>query len=117
MILLDADVLLSFNLSAARVPTLPSLLTRQYGLVTVPDLHQQPDYAGCTVPELLAQISRQMSLGDAVQAVQIEKYEPTATCLLSWNAKHFLGKLVIAVLTPEEWLKRRRNRKQARGIK
>ena len=39
-----------------------------------------------------------------VQAVQIAKYAGSAQCLLSWNARHFQGKLVIPVLTPQEWL-------------
>jgi len=46
----------------------------------------------------------QMSLGDAVQAVQIAHNASHAQCLLSWNAKHFSGKMAIPVLTPEDWL-------------
>lgn len=51
-----------------------------------------------------------MSLGDAVQAVQIAKYASLADCLLTWNAKHFQGKLVLPVHTPVEWLQQRLGR-------
>ena len=49
-------------------------------------------------------MTQKMALGDAVQAVQIRMFAPHADALLTWNAKHFKGKIVIPVLTPEEWL-------------
>ena len=52
----------------------------------------------------MIQIAKKMSLGDAIQVAQIVKYAPGASCLVTWNAKHFLGKLAIPVLTPAEWL-------------
>jgi hypothetical protein len=63
-----------------------------------------PEYGGCTFDEVVTQIAQQMALGDAVMAVQIAKYTPTATALVTWNARHFRGKVVIPVLTPDEWL-------------
>lgn len=50
-------------------------------------------------------MGRRMALGDAVQAVQIQRHAAGADCLLSWNAKHFAGKLPIPVYTPEEWVR------------
>jgi len=38
-----------------------------------------------------------MSLADAVQAVQIARFAGHADCLLTWNARHFQGKLTIPV--------------------
>ena len=48
-----------------------------------------------------------MSLDDSVQAVQIRRYAPFAECLLTWNAKHFQGKIAVPVMTPVEWLRKR----------
>ena len=53
--------------------------------------------------ELLTQMATQMmALGDAVQAVQIRRYAHDAQCLVTWNARHFQGKVAIPVLTPED---------------
>jgi hypothetical protein len=49
-------------------------------------------------------MAEQMALGDAVQAAQITRYAPNALALLTWNARHFTGKVAIPVLTPQEWL-------------
>jgi hypothetical protein len=102
--LLETVDILSVNVSPVRIGRLANQLTLQYALSVFPDLQAHPEYAGCLVEELVAQMSRQMALGDAVQAVQIQLYVPWADCLLTWNAEHFSGKLVIPVLTPQEWL-------------
>jgi hypothetical protein len=103
--LLEVVGILSFNVSPSAVAALPSMLTALYGLTVRPDFMAHPDYAGCTVAELVAQMGTQMALGDAVQAAQIARYARDALCLLTWNARHFQGKSAILVLTPEEWLK------------
>ena len=102
--LLEIVGILSFNVPKASVSRLPHFLIGLHGLIVFPDVQQFPDYAGCTVGELIAQMAHQMSLPDAVQAVQIARYAGHADCLLTWNARHFQGKLVIPVLTPQEWL-------------
>lgn len=103
--LLEVIGILSFNVTPTAVPSLPSSLTSLYGLTIRPDLQAHPDYAGCTVPELVSQMTSQMALGDAVQAVQIARHASDATYLLTWNARHFLAKIPIPVLTPEDWLR------------
>jgi hypothetical protein len=99
--LLEVVGILSFNTSSANIVHLPGYLVHQYGLLVLPDPQQHPDYAGCTVQEVLLQVAQQMALGDAVQAVQIARHLAFADCLLTWNAKHFQGKLVIPVFTPQ----------------
>ena len=98
---------LSFNLPANAISLVPSRLVTLYGLEIIPDPQVHPQYAGVTIDDLVQQMSRQMALGDTVQAVQIARYAADADCLLSWNARHFAGKLVIPVLTPEDWLRQR----------
>lgn len=101
---LEVVGVMSFGTPAADVPLIPNALSVVYGILIIPDPATEPDYARCTFDELLRQMSLKMSLGDAVQAVQIAKFVPQADALLTWNAKHFRGKVVIPVLTPEEWL-------------
>lgn len=105
--LLEIVGILSFNVSPGDVSKLPAQLCSTYGLEVFPDPRYHPDYAGCTVGDLLGQMTQQMALGDAVQAIQIARHAPHGECLLSWNAKHFAGKLVIPALTPQEWLNQR----------
>jgi hypothetical protein len=101
---------LSFNTPLAGISRLPQTIISSYNLRVLPDLSSNPDYAGCTVAELVTQMSQQMALSDAVQAVQILHHAPTAVCLLTWNARHFVGKLVIPVLTPDEWVHQRQSK-------
>ena len=95
--LLEVVGILSFNVAPAAIAALPPLLTSHYGLTVRPDRATHPDYAGCTVLELLTQMATQMALGDAVQAVQIARHATGAQCLLTWNARHFQGKIAIPV--------------------
>jgi hypothetical protein len=108
---LEVVGVLSYNVPGANVPRLPHFLAGLYGLLIFPDTQRHPDYAGCTVAELIAQMSLQMSLPDAVQAVQIARYASHADCLLTWNARHFRGKIVIPTFTPLEWLNQRASSK------
>jgi len=86
------------------IPGIPVALQTVYGLKIIPDPVLEPDYARTTFDHLIRQMTTKMSLGDAVQAVQIADFKPDADLLLTWNAKHFIGKVVIPVLTPAEWL-------------
>jgi hypothetical protein len=94
----------SYQTPVALIPNLPAMVLARYDLTPIPDPATVPEYAGCSFDEVLAQIGTQMALGDAVMAVQIAKFAPTASALVTWNAKHFRGKLVVPVLTPDEWL-------------
>jgi hypothetical protein len=95
---------MSYGTPSAGVPLIPDALRTVYGITILPDPAAEPDYAGCTYDDLIRQMSLKMSLGDAVQAIQIARFAPSATSLITWNARHFRGKLAVPVLTPEEWL-------------
>jgi hypothetical protein len=94
----------SFNTPTAMIGLLSAALIAQYRLVVIPNPAITTEYASVTIEEVLTQMAQKMSLGDAVMAVQIAKYAPQAAALVTWNAKHFRGKLVVPVFTPEEWL-------------
>jgi hypothetical protein len=106
--LLEVVGILSFGTPHALVSQWPATIMAYFNTRVLPDLTMHPEYAGCTVAELITQMSQQMALGDAVQAVQIARHARSATCLLTWNARHFVGK--IPVLTPEEWLNRQQGK-------
>jgi hypothetical protein len=95
---------LSYGTPTADIPLIPDALRTIYGITILPDPAVEPAYAGCSYPDLISQMSSKMSLGDAVQAVQIARFAPSTSVLITWNAKHFRGKVSIPVLTPEEWL-------------
>lgn len=101
---LEVVGVMSHGTAAVDVPLIPAALRKLYGVTIVPDPVAEPEYARCTYDELLRQMSLKMSLGDAVEALQIRAFAPTATALLTWNARHFRGKVVVPVQTPDEWL-------------
>lgn len=101
--LLEIIGLSSFNIPVTDIPTLVASIPARYSLQVIPDPVGFPDYAHCRVQDVLHQMTLRMALGDAVNAVQINKFAAYANCLLTWNAKHYQGKLPIPVLTPEQW--------------
>jgi hypothetical protein len=95
---------LIFNRPLPNIPNLPSAVVQAYQLYVGPDPAVVTAYAGVTNDDVMAEVGKKMSLGDAVLVAQIIKYAPSATCLISWNAKHFVKKLPVPVLTPADWL-------------
>src|SRR5262245_19480673 len=87
--LLELVGIMSFGTSKNRIQRLPQRIRTMYQLSIVPDFIAHPEYAGCTVVEIIQQMKNKMSLGDAVQAIQISKFAPTPSKLVTWNAKHF----------------------------
>ena len=101
---LEVVGVLSHGTATADVPFIPDALRKLYGITIVPMPAAYPDYALCTFDDLIKQMSLKMSLGDAVMAVQVARFAPAATALVTWNAKHFRGKVVVPVHTPADWL-------------
>jgi hypothetical protein len=64
----------SFNVIASNVAKLPGVLCAFYGLKIFPDPATHPGYAGIAFSEIVSQMERKMSLGDAVMARQIEQF-------------------------------------------
>lgn len=94
----------SFNLPTDQIQRFYTLLPGRYGWHVVPALEISQTIPTFALTAMLTQIEKKMALGDAYQALYIQQHAPQATCLLSWNARHFLDKLPVSVLTPEEWL-------------
>lgn len=102
--LLEIVGLLSFNSSTSWTASLPAKLPSWFGVQVLPDPAQFSRYAECEIVDLMGIIAQKTAIGDAVNIQQIRQFIPQATCFVSWNARHFAGKLPIPVMTPEEWL-------------
>lgn len=102
--LLEVVGVLSFNLPAEQIQRFYTLLPGRYGSQVVPALAINQEVPTFTPSAILAFIEKKMALGDALQALYLQRFAPHATCLLSWNARHFQQKLSVPALTPEEWL-------------
>lgn len=102
--LLEVIGILSFNLPTDQIQRLYTLLPGRYGLRVVPALGTDQEAPTFALSAILAQVEKKMALGDVLQALYIQHFAPQATCLLSWNARHFHQKLAVSALTPEEWL-------------
>ena len=102
--LLEVIGILSFNLPTDQIQRLYALLPRRYDLQVVPALGVSQEVPALAISVILAQMEKKMALGDVLQALYIQQFAPQATCLISWNARHFHQKLSVPALTPEKWL-------------
>jgi hypothetical protein len=105
--LLEVCGVLSFNLSPAALHALYVHFPRRYGVTVVPAAAYETRLPGATAGELLARMEQRMALKDAEIALSVARYADNLTAFLSWNAKHFEGKLPIPAMTPSAWLRRR----------
>ena len=102
--LLEVVGVLGFNLPTEQIQRFSILLPGRYGLQVMPALAINQEIPTFTPCAILAFIEKKMALGDALQALYLQRFAPHATCLLSWNASHFQQKLSVPAMTPEEWL-------------
>jgi hypothetical protein len=103
--LLEVCGILSFNLSADALHALYAHFARRYAITVVPDSGHDTPFTTATAGELLSRMEQRMALKDAEIALTVDKHASVST-FLSWNAKHFAGKLSVDALTPREWLRR-----------
>lgn len=62
--------------------------------------------APASAGDLLQYVARRMSLGDALIASSFDGWTGEATTFVSWDARHFRGKISPPVLTPAKFLDR-----------
>ncbi len=105
---LEVCGILSVNLSASALHALYVHFGQHYRLTLVPgggyDTPLPPRVAG----NLLQLMEKRMALKDAEIALVVQEHVATVDAFLSWNAKHFAGKLAVPAFTPREWLRSRR---------
>ena len=98
--------ILSFNLSSAALHGLYVHFARRYRIAVVPGADYETRLHAPTVRELLARMEQRMALKDAEIALIVDQQAAALNAFVSWNAKHFAGKLAVPALTPREWLRR-----------
>lgn len=112
--LLEVCGILSFNLSVPSLHELYVHFARRYRVTLVPGGGYETSLPAPTAREILARMERRMALKDAEIALVVGEYAAGLDAVLSWNARHFVGKLPVPALTPSEWL-RRGARRRKRG--
>ena len=56
--------------------------------------------------EIFQKILSKQSKGDSEISYVVERFAGLSSVFVSWNARHFEGKLPVPVMTPEEFLKK-----------
>jgi hypothetical protein len=104
--LLEVCGILSFNLSASALHGLYVHFARRYRITVVHTAAYDTRLPAPAAGAVLAKMEQRMALKDAEIALVIEQYAATLDAVVTWNAKHFAGKLSVPTLTPREWLRR-----------
>jgi hypothetical protein len=102
---LEVCGILSFNLSAAALHGLYVHFARRFRITVLPGSDYATLLPAPTAGELLGNMEKRMALKDAEIALAVE-HQTAVDAFVSWNAKHFTGKLGVPALTPREWLRR-----------
>jgi hypothetical protein len=104
--LLEVIGVVSFNSTSSWTSNLPERIPIWYAVTVIPDPKTHPVHANCAVQSLIDIMAQRCALEDAVVLEQIKQFAPHCKLFLTWNARHFRGKLSIPVQTPEEWWQR-----------
>ena len=102
---LETCGILSFNLSVAALHSLYVHFAQRYRMTLVPGGGYETRLPAPPVREVLLRMENGMALKDAEIALVVEEQAPNLNAFLSWNAKHFAGKLSVPAMTPREWLR------------
>ena len=107
---LEVCGILSFNLSPSSLLELYVHFARRYRVTVVPGGGYDTCLPAPTARDVLARMETRMALKDAEIALVVEQHAISLDAFLSWNARHFVGRLAVPALTPREWLRRARGR-------
>ncbi len=111
---LETCGILSFNLSVAALHSLYVHFAQRYRLTLVPGGGYDTRLPAPAVRDVLARMEKRMALKDAEIAMAVEQHAANLSAFVSWNAKHFAGKLPVPALTPREWLRGGAARRKSR---
>jgi hypothetical protein len=98
--LLEVAGVLSFNLNPQQLLELYSHLPARYGIGVVPSQDFRTTLPGLRVGEVFDIISRQAAFGDASIAALVNRLRHHVTSFVTWNERHFLGRVSVPVYTP-----------------
>ena len=102
--LLEVCGILSFNLNDTQLQELFTYFPQRYSIEVLPHATLQSPLPDVQTGALFDIMLRKASFGDALIMAAIERHLPRATRFVSWNARHFVGRLSLPVLTPGEFM-------------
>lgn len=105
--LLEVCGILSFNLNERQLRALYRHFARRFNVRIVPEDRDGRAVMPATPSEVLTLVTSKMSLGDALIASALLRWAPAAESFVSWDAKHFEGKLAMRIVTPLQFLERK----------
>jgi predicted nucleic acid-binding protein len=100
---LETCGVLSFNLSALQLRALYVYFARRFAVEVLAGPAERPLVPAGAV-EILPYLERRLSFGDALVAYALERWASRATAFVSWDARHFTGKIAARAMTPKEFL-------------
>ena len=102
--LLELCGILSFNLNENQLKELFFYFPEHYHIEVLPHTSREGLLPTFELGDMFEIISRRAGFGDALIIAAIEKHIGGAARFVSWNARHFKGRLSIRSLTPREFL-------------
>jgi hypothetical protein len=96
--------ILSFNLNRKQLLSLFAHFARRFAVTVVPAAAEPSSVVQATATEVLAYMSRRMSFGDALVAHAVDAWARDAEAFVSWDARHFQGKITPTALTPADFM-------------
>ena len=103
--LLEVAGILSHNLNPGQLQALLTFFTRQYGIGVFPAYELGGALPAVPLAQLMGTIGEKCSFGDALVLHFAERYAPSGSIFVSWDAEHFVAKTTFGVVTPEEYLR------------
>jgi hypothetical protein len=97
--------ILSFNLTTVALHALYVHFAQRYRVALVTGGGYDTHLPAPTARDVLAMMEKRMALKDAEIALTVEQHAASLNAFVTWNAKHFAGKISVPVLTPREWLR------------
>jgi len=104
--LLEICGILSFNLNEKQLEALFSYFPQHYNVEVLPHSSSESPLPALKTGDLLRIMLRKVSFGDALIIAAIERHVVDAVRFVSWNARHFKGRLSIPCLTPKAFVRR-----------
>ncbi|MHB8731351.1 MAG: hypothetical protein ACYDAB_06125 [bacterium] len=98
--LLEVAGVLSFNLNPHQLLEFCALLPARYGIDVLPSPDLRGTLPGLPVGEVLEVIRHQAAFGDALIAVLVNRLREQVTSFVTWNERHFQGRVSVPVFTP-----------------
>ena len=102
--LLEVCGILSFNLNNTQLRELFAYFPQRYSVEVLPHATLQSPLPAVQTGDLFDIMLRKASFGDALIVAAVERHLPRAARFVSWNARHFVGRLSLPVQTPEEFM-------------